>query len=75
MDHCSGLWKEALLNGEEDGPGQFGQEWPKDQANQEEWERDHDQESLFERPNEERGGEEEIIGAEEAGDAMEVEEN
>ncbi|KAI5784287.1 hypothetical protein FPQ18DRAFT_381640 [Pyronema domesticum] len=42
------LRREALLNGEEDGPGQFGQEWPEDRATQEEWERDRDQESLFE---------------------------
>ncbi|KAI5794246.1 hypothetical protein FPQ18DRAFT_388613 [Pyronema domesticum] len=70
------LRREALLNGEEeDGAGQFGQERPKDRANQDEWERDRDQESLFEWPDEERGGKEDIAGEGEAGDAVEAEEN
>ncbi|KAI5786177.1 hypothetical protein FPQ18DRAFT_308729 [Pyronema domesticum] len=50
------LRREALPTREGDGPGQFGQERHEDRANQEQWERDGDQESLFEWPNEERAG-------------------
>jgi hypothetical protein len=66
---------EALRNREgEDGPCQFGEERPEDGVNEEEWERDRDQEWLFEWPDEERGGEEDIARGE-AGDAVEAEEN
>ncbi|KAI5782139.1 hypothetical protein FPQ18DRAFT_397500 [Pyronema domesticum] len=69
------LRREALLTREEDGTGQFGQERPEDRANQQEWERDRDQESLFEWTDKERGGEEDIAGEGEAGDAIDAEQN
>jgi hypothetical protein len=70
------LWREALRNGEEeDGPdGQSGEERPEDGVNEQDWERDQDEEWLFEWLDNERGEEEDIAGEGEAGDAVEVEE-
>jgi hypothetical protein len=66
----------TLRNGEEeDGPdGQSGEERPEDGVNEQDWERDRDEEWLFEWLDNERGEEEDIAGEGEAGDAVEVEE-
>jgi hypothetical protein len=48
---------------------------PKMGLTKEEWERECDQEWLFEWPDEERGGEEDIAREGEAGEAVEAEEN
>jgi hypothetical protein len=67
---------EALWNSKgEDGPGQFGEQSPEDGVNKQEWERDWDQEWLFESPKEESSREEDIAREGEASNAVEVEEN
>jgi hypothetical protein len=48
---------------------------PKMGSAKEEWERECDQEWLFEWPEEERGGKEDIAREGEAGEGVEVEEN
>jgi hypothetical protein len=67
---------QALRNGEEeDAPNQFGEERPEDGVNEGRMGLSWDQEWLLERPDEERGGEEDIAREGEAGEAVEVEEN
>jgi hypothetical protein len=54
---------EAIRHREgEDVPGQFGEEWPEDGVNEEEWEKDRDQEWLFEWHEGERSGPGMVVG-------------
>jgi hypothetical protein len=62
------LQREALRNGEVEGPGQFGEERPEDGLGEEEEEGEGEEEWERER-DDERGEEEGIDGEGEAGDA------